>query len=216
MPIKVYVTDDHTIVREGIISLLVGCSDIEVVGSGKDCRQTLEEARKSSPDVVVLDIGLPHVNGIECLHRLKHKVPSVKVLMLSMYETRSIVLSSLRAGADGYLLKDCATEELERAVRCIAAGQTYVCPAVAGYLTEEMRSAESTIDAGPFEVLTEREREVLQLYAEGYSTNEIAERLNLSSKTVSTHRLNLNQKLDLKNVAEMTRYAIREGLTSVE
>lgn len=214
MPIRVTLTDDHNLVREGLISLLEKHDDIEVTASFNNCLQTLDRISTTKPDVAIVDIGLPEINGIECLRRIRRQAPSVKVLVLSMYASKPIVLSSLSAGASGYLLKDCAAQELARAVRCVAAGQTYVCPSVAGFVTEEIRAREP--EDTPFALLTEREREVLQLYAEGFSTNQIAGRLNLSSKTVHTHRQNLTRKLDLKTLPELTKYAIREGLTEPE
>jgi DNA-binding NarL/FixJ family response regulator len=209
-PITVLLADDHALVRSGIRSLLDGVAGIEVVGEAGDGHDALRLAAALRPDVLLLDIKLPSLNGLEVADRLAREQPGVKVVMLSMHDNEEYVLHALRAGAAGYLLKDATVPELEMAIRSVARGETYLSPPVSKHLVGEyLRRA--TGDGVP-ELLTPRQREVLQLVAEGHSTKEIAARLTLSVKTVETHRAQLMERLDIHDVAGLVRYALRVGL----
>jgi DNA-binding NarL/FixJ family response regulator len=216
MTIRVLLADDHNIVREGLRSLLEKDTEIEVVAMADNGRTAVQLAGELKPDVAVLDIAMPEMNGIEAARRISRDDPEIKILALSMHSARRFVTEALSAGAKGYLLKDCAAEELVRAIRTVAGNETYLSPKVAGQIVKDYlkRSPDSTLSAESF--LTNREREILQLIAEGESTKEIAFRLYVSIKTVETHRQQVMKKLNLHSVAELTRYAIREGLTPLD
>ena len=223
---KVLLADDHRIVREGLRSLLEAQDDIEVVAEAADGRQALEMAAEHEPDIVVMDVAMPQLNGIEATRRLVSDQPETKVVALSMHSDRRYVSEALKAGASGYLLKDGAFDELVSAIRAVVANKVYLSPRVAGVVVDAYVRRLPGEDAGnahperrdgnAFHKLTVREREVLQLMAEGFATKEIAARLHVSVKTVETHRRQLMDKLQLYSVAEVTKYAIREGLTSLE
>jgi len=203
-------------VREGLRSLLEKEPDIDLVGEAEDGRSTLELASRLKPQVVVMDISMPDLNGIDATRKLLEKLPGVKVLALSMHTDQRFIEGMLRAGATGYLPKDCASEELVRAIRTVLSNQTYLSPSIADIVRRDYLSQRREADISVSGVLTEREREVLQLMAEGKNTKEIASRLQVSVKTIETFRQHIMQKLDLHSVAELTKYAIREGLTSLE
>jgi DNA-binding NarL/FixJ family response regulator len=216
MKIRVLLADDHNIVREGLMSLLEKEPDIEVVAMADNGRTAVQLAGELKPDVAVLDIAMPEMNGIEATRRISDDDPGIKVLALSMHSARRFVTEALSAGAKGYLLKDCAAEELVRAIRTVAGNETYLSPKVAGLIVKDY--LKHTPDSSPSaeSSLTNREREVLQLIAEGECTKEIAFKLSVSIKTVETHRQQIMKKLNLHSVAELTRYAIREGLTPLD
>ena len=216
MSIRVLLGDDHRIMREGLRSLLEKEPDIELVGEAEDGRSTLELASRLKPEVVVMDISMPDLNGIDATRKLLEKLPSVKVLALSMHTDQRFIEGMLRAGATGYLPKDCASEELIRAIRTVLSNQTYLSPSIADVVRRDYLSQRREADISVSGVLTEREREVLQLMAEGNNTKEIASRLQVSVKTIETFRQHIMQKLNLHSLAELTKYAIREGLTSLE
>jgi len=216
MHIRVLLADDHKIMREGLRSLLAKEEEIEVVSEAENGRQTLELVRQVKPDVVVMDISMPDLNGIEATQRIVSHEPAPKVLALSMHSDKRFVTQMLLAGASGYLLKDCALEELAFAIRTVAAHKIYLSPAIAGVVTEELVHPMTSTDSGVCSPLTFREREVLQLLAEGHGTKEIAGMIDVSVKTVEAHRQNVMAKLNLHSVAELTKYAVREGLTSLE
>ena len=216
MSIRVLLGDDHRIMREGLRSLLEKEPDIELVGEAEDGRSTLELASRLKPEVVVMDISMPDLNGIDATRKLLEKLPSVKVLALSMHTDQRFIEGMLRAGATGYLPKDCASEELIRAIRTVLSNQTYLSPSIADVVRRDYLSQRREADISVSGVLTEREREVLQLMAEGKNTKEIASRLQVSVKTIETFRQHIMQKLNLHSLAELTKYAIREGLTSLE
>ena len=216
MSIRVLLGDDHRIMREGLRSLLEKEPDIELVGEAEDGRSTLELASRLKPQVVVMDISMPDLNGIDATRKLLEKLPSVKVLALSMHTDQRFIEGMLRAGATGYLPKDCASEELVRAIRTVLSNQTYLSPSIADVVRRDYLSQRREADISVSGVLTEREREVLQLMAEGKNTKEIASRLQVSVKTIETFRQHIMQKLNLHSLAELTKYAIREGLTSLE
>jgi len=216
MTIRVLLADDHKIVREGLMSLLEKEPDIDVVAMADNGRTAVQFAGELKPDVAVLDIGMPEMNGIEAIRRISHDDPEIKVLTLSMHSARRFVTEALSAGAKGYMLKDCAVEELVRAIRTVASNETYLSPKVAGLIVRDyLKHSPDSAQSHDY-LLSTREREVLQLIAEGESTKEIAFKLSVSIKTIETHRQQIMKKLNLHSVAELTRYAIREGLTPLD
>jgi DNA-binding NarL/FixJ family response regulator len=216
MAIRVLLADDHKIVREGLKSLLEREPDIEVVAMADNGRTAVQLAGQLMPDIAVIDIAMPDMNGIEATRRISAENHGVKVLSLSMHSARRFVVEALSAGAKGYLLKDCAFDDLVRAIRTVACNETYLSPKVAGLIVRDYlkRSPESAPPA--VSLLSSREREVLQLVAEGENTKEIAYTLGVSIKTVETHRQQIMKKLNIHSVAELTRYAIREGITPLD
>jgi len=212
MKIKVIIVDDHQMVREGLRSLLVGEKDMEVIAEAGDGWEGVRLAEKLTPDVVIMDIAMPELNGIEATRQILARTTGVRVMVLSMHSDKRFVERTLKAGASGYLLKDCAFEELVRAIRTVMAGQIYLSPGIASLVVREY--LENGLDSPP--VLSAREREVLQLITEGKSTREISLLLHISIKTVETHRQQIMKKLHLRTVAELTKYAIREGLTTLD
>jgi DNA-binding NarL/FixJ family response regulator len=189
--------------------------DLEVVAEAENGRSTVRLARESHPEVIIMDVAMPDLNGIEATRQIISEMPKVKVIALSMYADRRFVANMLKAGASGYLLKDCASEELVRAIRVVLAHKTFLSPGVADIVVKDYVQAPLGSEVSAFSVLSNREREVLQLMAEGKSTNQIAECLHVSVKTVETHRQQMMQKLKMHSVAELTKYAIREGLTTL-
>lgn len=212
--IRLLLAEDHEVMREALRSLLENNPDFEVVGEARDGREVLELARSTDPDVVVMDINLPELNGIDATRQLLAEDPQIKVIGLSVHETGRMVMEMLNAGALGYLPKTSAAYELMDAIQSVVDHKVYVSPAVLNNLTDAQRLAAHPNDA--FSVLTDREREVLQLLSEGYATKEVADKLGLSVPTVHTHRQHLMQKLDARGVADLVRYAIREGITTPE
>lgn len=215
MAITVILADDHKIVREGIRILLQKYPEIEVIGETEDGRSTVEMARELAPDVVVMDIAMPDMNGIEATRRITEERPGVKVVALSMHSDKRFVSEMLKAGASAYLLKHSAFEELVTAVMTVVENRMYLSPAVTGVVVDNYIKQKDKPGGSVFSMLSDREREVLQLLAEGKNTKEIATILNLSGKTVDAHRMNIMSKLNLHSIAELTKYAIREGLTSL-
>lgn len=215
MNVRILLCDDHKIVRDGLRALIEKEGQMEVVGEAQDGREALELIDELSPDVVILDIGMPGLNGIETAREIVAEHPHTKIIGLSMHSDRRFVSEMLKAGASGYLLKDCAFDELARAIRVVIANEIYLSPKIAGVVLDDYVShLTGGGEAKP--ALTHREREVLQLLAEGKSTKQIALALGVSSKTVETHRQHIMRKLDVYSVAELTKYAVREGLTSLE
>ncbi len=216
MTIRILLADDHKIVREGLKALLDKESGIEVAAVAEDGRSAVQLALELHPDVAVIDIGMPGMNGIEATRCIAVDNPGTRILVLSMHSARRYVLEALSAGAKGYILKDCASEELARALRIVAANETYLSPKIAGILVKDCVNLLPVEREANASILSRREREVLQLIAEGHNTKEIAYMLDVSAKTVETHRQQLMKKLNLQSVAGLTRYAIREGLTPLE
>lgn len=216
MSISIVLADDHTLFRDGLRALLERQADMTIVGEVDDGAAAVRAAKTQRPELLVMDISMPGLNGIEATRQIAADYPEVKVLCLSMHHDRRYVLAALEAGASGYLLKESALDELTRAIHEIAGGRTYLSPAIASVVVDAFKSEGQSAAFAPFDVLTQREREVLQLLAEGHSTKRVAARLNVSAKTVSTHREHIMKKLDLHSIAELTKYAIREGLTSVD
>jgi len=217
MAVKILLADDHKIVRDGLRSLIEKQPNMQVIGEACDGRTTVSFVKELMPNVVIIDIGMPDLNGIEATRQITQENPNVKVIALSMHSDRRFVLRMLEAGASGYLLKDSAFDELSLAINTVVGGKIYLSPAIAGIVVEDFVRHSPSNATGPVAIdLTPREREVLQLLAEGKSTKQIASHLNVSVKTVETHRRQVMEKLDIHSVAELTKYAVREGLTSLE
>lgn len=214
--IGVMIVDDHNIVREGIRVLLEKVADISVVAEADNGRTALELARELLPDVVLMDMSMPGMNGVEATQRIVADFPASRVLILSMHKDKRYVSQAFRAGARGYLLKDCASTELLQAVRKVAAGEVYVCAGVVGVMIEDYIKRVPECFAQAEVALTPREREVLQLIAEGNNAKNIAYLLKINVKTVDTHRQQIMKKLKMYSIAELTKYAIREGVTSID
>jgi len=214
--IKVVLADDHQIVRQGLRSLLAAEPDIEVVGEADNGRAVVRLVQELSPQVVIMDISMPDLNGIEATRHILSEFSGVKVIALSMHSDSLFVLNMFKAGASGYLLKDCALEELVKAVRTVMNRKIYLSPGISDIVIKDFVIGWSSPESTAYSVLTAREREVLQLMAEGKNTNQIADSLCVSVKTVEAHRKQLMNKLDIHSVAELTKYAIRQGLTSLE
>ncbi|HDP89756.1 MAG TPA: response regulator transcription factor [Thioalkalivibrio sp.] len=219
MTIKLILADDHQVILEGLRNLINQEVDMEVVAEARDGREAVALCREHRPDLVVMDVAMPHLNGIEACRQIMAEAPGCRVLALSMHADKQYAAGMLGAGASGYLLKDCAFDELAEAIRTIAAGRTYLSDEMAGIVVKDyvQRLTEPGPDpANAFSVLTSREREVLQLVAEGHTTKQIASMLHVSVKTIESHRQNLMDKLEIRSVAELTKYAVREGLTSLD
>jgi DNA-binding NarL/FixJ family response regulator len=212
-PIRVLLADDHTLVRAGIRGLLEKMAGIQVVAETGDGREALRLIEAHQPDVVLMDITMPGLNGLEAASRVTKDFPKVCVIMLSVHANEEYVWQALRGGAAGYLVKDAGPAELELAVTAVARGEMYLSPAVSKHVVQDyirrVAGETSTLD-----FLTPRQREILQMIAEGNTTKEVAERLNVSVKTVETHRAQLMERLDIHDVAGLVRYAIRVGLIS--
>ncbi len=214
MSIKVLIADDHQIMREGLRSMLDREHDITVVGEADDGRMTQRLARELVPDVIIMDVAMPDLNGIEATRQIVAELPGVKIIALSMHDDRRFVLNMLKAGASGYMLKDCAFKDLAKAIRVVMANKTYLSHEVADIVVKDYLTSSQAPESSAFHLLSPREREVLQLIAEGRTSAQVADKLHISVKTVETHRQQIMVKLKIKSVAELTKYAIREGLTS--
>jgi DNA-binding NarL/FixJ family response regulator len=216
MSIRVLIADDHRIVRDGLRALLEKHPDLQLVAEAENGREAVRLAKKNQPHVLVMDLSMPDLNGVEATRQVLNELPGVRVLALSMHADKRFILSMLDAGASGYLLKDCAFEEFATAVRAVAAGGTYLSPRIAGLVVKERLRPDPSAGSSTAFDLTPKEREVLQLIAEGNSTKEIAHLLSVSIKTVETHRQHMMAKIDVRSVAELTKFAVREGLTSLD
>jgi DNA-binding NarL/FixJ family response regulator len=218
MSIRILIADDHAVVRQGLCSLLGQEPGMTVVGEVADGRSAVRLSTELAPDVVIMDITMPDMNGIEATHQIKTSSPGIKVVALSIHSDRRMVARMLAAGASAYLTKDSPFEELTRALRTVIGNQTYLSPPIADTVTKEYvrRLLKEDESSSPAPDLSEREREVLQLLAEGNSTKQVASELHVSDKTVETHRRQIMRKLNLHSLAELTKFAIREGLTSLE
>ena len=216
MDIRIIIADDHQIVRQGLRVLIEKEPDMEVVGEAEDGQTTVSLARKLHPHIVLMDIKMPDLNGIEATRQILTDLPDVKIIALSMYPDQRFVMNMLKSGARGYLLKESAFEELAQAIRLVMANKTYLCPLVTEVVVKDIVTLNPSSNQTALVVLTSREREVLRLLAEGKRTSQIAQLLDISVKTVDTHRQQIIHKLGIRSLAELTKYAIREGLTSLE
>lgn len=213
--VKVLLADDHTLLRSGVRALLERMACVEVVGEASTGREAIERAKTLRPELILLDITMPDLGGLEALPRLHKEFPEVRIMMLSAHANEEYVIRALRAGASGYMLKDAATEELEQAIRTVMAGKTYLSPSISRPVIDSYLQRVGEME-GPLDQLTPRQREILQGIAEGRSTKEIAHDLGISAKTVETHRAQLMERLEIREVAGLVRYAIRCGLISAE
>ena len=215
--IRVLLAEDHTIVRKGLRSLLDGEAGVKVIGEAEDGREAVEKVGQLLPDVVLMDITMPSLNGLEATRQIKKRFPEVKVVILTMHANEEYIFQILRAGASGYLVKQAAPTELLSAIQAAYQGESFLSPSISRKVIEEyIQQAEATAEKDSYDQLTDREREVLQLIAEGHPNREIAELLHISVKTVETHRANLIDKLDIHSTAELTQYAIRKGVISTD
>lgn len=217
--IKILFADDHIIVRKGLIALLREEGEFDIVGEAEDGHSAVEKAVKLKPDIVVLDIGIPSLNGLEAAQQIKKQAPDIKILMLTRHENEEYVLKALKIGVSGYLIKKSAPNDLINAIHAAMANEIFLSPSVSTRIISRLiqETADSGVeDKGQVTSLTSREREVLQLIAEGLSNKEIGDKLFISPKTVKVHRSNLMEKLELHNTAEITQYAIRNGFIHID
>jgi DNA-binding NarL/FixJ family response regulator len=214
--IKVLIVDDHTLVRDGIRALLALVADVRVVGEAANGREALEKVRKLAPDVVLMDLAMPIMSGLESTRRIRKRFPGTKVLALTQYEDREYIVPTIEAGARGFVSKTAAFTELASAIQAVYQGESFLSPIAAAAVVEECQqkvSAEGETDS--YQSLTDREREMLKLVAEGYTAREIADMLVISVRTVETHKTNLMKKLNIRNKADLIRFAIRKGIITV-
>ncbi len=215
--IRVLLAEDHTIVRKGIRSLLDDQANIEVIGEAEDGREAIEKVEELSPDIILMDNTMPILNGLEATRQIKKRFPEVKILILTMHTNEEYIFQFLRAGASGYLVKQTAPTELVPAIEAVCRGDSFLSPSISRTIIDEfVRQAEATGKWDSYDSLTDREREVLQLLAEGFSSKEIADHLHISVKTVGVHKINLMHKLNLHSQSELTKYAIRKGIISLD
>ena len=215
MHLNVLIADDHRILRQGLRSLLENEADLKVIAEADDGRAAIAAADAAPVDLVIMDVAMPGLNGIEATRKLLAIRPALKIIGLSMHTDRRFVSEMLKAGASGFVSKDSAFEELIQAIRTVLTGKVYLSPSAAGVVVDDYLRRNTPAEPGAFSALTTREREVLQLMAEGRNTKQIAMDLHVSIKTIETHRRQIMEKLDLYSVAELTKYAIREGLTTL-
>jgi len=215
MKIKVLVVDDHQLFREGIVNLLFSAENIEVVAQAEDGIDAIEKAKHYKPDVVLLDITMPRMNGIETTKKLKSLMPKIKIVSLSMHSEKQYVKGVLEAGADGYLLKNCTNRQLTEAIQSGFDGKKYLSEDITGMVISGYLDPSGS-ETTEYENLSVREKEIFHLFAEGKSTREISELLFISVKTVNTHKQNILEKLDLKSNTELVKYALKNGLINLE
>jgi len=212
---RVLIAEDHTILRDGLRSLLAGSEEFEVVGEAQDGRDAVRAAESLLPDIVLMDLSMPKMSGLGAIKEIKRQAPEVKILALTVHKSEEYVLATLKAGANGYVLKDATHAELLMALKNIVRGKRYLSPGISEKVIEGYLQGKSEIkEKSAWDSLTQREREILKLIAEGSKNKDIAEYLFISTKTVEKHRANLMKKLDLHNVAELTAFAIEKGLVS--
>jgi two-component system response regulator NreC len=209
--ISVLVADDHSVVREGVRRLIEGESDIQLCGEAADGREVLEQVETHRPNVVILDITMPRLSGLETLERVRSKHPEVKTILLSVHADPPMIQNAISLGADGYLLKNARSDEILSAIRAVTRGGSYFSPTVAKEIVAQIRDPRPATDQ-PFTLLSGREREVLHLIAEGLSAKEVAVELSISNKTVEAHRTSMMRKLEVRKATELVRYAVRHGL----
>ncbi len=212
---KIVIAEDHTILREGLRALLSSQEDLDVVGEAEDGREAIRQVEELTPDLILMDLSMPKMNGVEAIREIRRRVPETKILALTVHKAEEFIVEVLQAGADGYIPKDASSNELMMAIKSVLMGKRYLSPSVSkvvieGYLESRRTFASST----PWETLTKREREILKLIAEGHKNKEIADFLCISVKTVEKHRANLMKKLDLHSAAALTAYAMERGLVT--
>ena len=214
--IRVLVVDDHTIVRDGICALLALAGDMEVVGEAADGRESLDMVKELRPDVVLMDIAMPRLSGLEATRRITKEYPDTRVLALTQFDDREYVFPLIEAGALGFLTKGAASSELTSAIRCVYRGESFLSPSVAKLMIEDYRQgADSRDRSDPYNQLTDREKDVLKLVAEGYTTQEVADILVISPKTVEGHKTSLMSKLDIHSRIDLVKYAVRRGIIDI-
>jgi DNA-binding NarL/FixJ family response regulator len=214
---RVVIAEDHTILREGLKSLLSSSPDFEIIGEAGDGREAIRCVEKCKPNLILVDLSMPKMNGIDAIREIKRRFPETKILVLTVHKTEEYILATLKAGADGYVLKDATHAELMIAVKNVLSGKHYISPGISEKVIEGYLEGRKTLKTRTsWETLTQREREILKLIAEGYKNKEIADYLCISPKTVEKHRANLMEKLDLHNVQALTALAIEKGLVSRE
>lgn len=212
---RIVIVEDYTILREGLRALISSHSDFEVVGEAQDGQEAIRCIEKSSPDLVLMDLSMPRMNGLDAIHEVKRRVPDMKILALTVHKAEEYILAALEAGADGYVLKDANHRELMMAIETVLSGKSYLSPGISEKVIEGYLQGKKTVKpSSSWETLTPRERQVLKLIAEGYKNKEIADYLCVSVKTVEKHRANLMQKLDLHNASALTAFAMEKGLVS--
>ncbi|HEU0296375.1 MAG TPA: response regulator transcription factor [Anaerolineales bacterium] len=217
MKIRIVVADDHAIIREGLRIMLGNQPDMEVVGTAANGREAIRLADQYEPDVAVMDISMPELNGIEAIQQMLPRHPHLQVVVLSIHETKPYIYRALKAGAMGYLIKETAGLEVVEAVRAVHRGERYLSQRIADLLTEaSFQKSESSMEVSPLEALSPREREILQLVAEGKTSQEIAERLSISPKTVDTYRSRLMHKIGVEDMVGLVKFAIQHGVISLE
>ena len=216
MPVTILIADDHRLFRDGLRTLLEAQKDVSVIAETTDGSETVAAAAELKPDIVLMDVSMPGLNGIEATRRILSAPGPPKIIMLSMHSDRRFVLESLKAGAVAYILKDCAFEELLLAIKAVRGNRMYLSRLISDSVIKDYIAIAKSVPGSAFSILSAREREVLQLLAEGKTTKETAARLHVSVKTIETHRKQIMDKLDIHSVAELTKYAIREGLTPLE
>ncbi len=213
--LSIVLADDHTILREGLRALLASDSSFEIVGEARDGREAVRCVEKLGPDLILMDLSMPRMSGMDAIREIKKRYPETKIIALTVHKTEEYLLTTLQAGADGFVLKDATHDELILAIENVMGGKSYLSPGVSGKVIEGyLKGKEGSHSLGSWESLSQREREVLKLIAEGYKNKEIAEDLCISLKTVEKHRANLMKKLDLHNAAALTVYAVEKGLVN--
>ena len=213
--LSIVLADDHTILREGLRALLASDSRFEIVGEARDGREAVRCVEKLGPDLILMDLSMPRMSGMDAIREIKKRYPETKIIALTVHKTEEYLLTTLQAGADGFVLKDATHDELILAIENVMGGKSYLSPGVSGKVIEGyLKGKEGSHSLGSWESLSQREREVLKLIAEGYKNKEIAEDLCISLKTVEKHRANLMKKLDLHNAAALTVYAVEKGLVN--
>jgi DNA-binding NarL/FixJ family response regulator len=214
---RIVIAEDHTILREGLKSLLSSSSDFEIIGEAEDGQEAIRCVEKFKPDLILMDLSMPRMNGMDAIKEIKKRFSETKILVLTVHKTEEYILATLKAGADGYVLKDATHTELMIAVKNVLSGKHYISPGISEKVIEGYLEGRKTLKTRTsWETLTQREREILKLIAEGYKNKEIADYLCISPKTVEKHRANLMEKLDLHNVQALTTFAIEKGLVTKE
>jgi DNA-binding NarL/FixJ family response regulator len=213
--LKIVLAEDHTILREGLRALLSADPGFEIIGEAQNGREAVRCVERLEPDLLLMDLSMPRMSGMDAIREIKNRYPDIKIIALTVHKTEEYLLTTLKAGADGYVLKDATHEELVMAIKNVMSGKSYLSPGVSEKVIEgSLEGRESNRSLSPWETLSQREREVLKLIAEGFKNKEIAEDLCISLKTVEKHRANLMKKLDLHNAAALTVYAVQKGLVN--